>query len=94
MSKDQFKELLKSLEGIEEKLEILINLQKATMPEPNISKIERIVLKLCDKKHTVEDIAKGTGKAENNVRAILSNLRTKGLVKTVETRDRVVFERI
>jgi len=85
---------MKSLKGIEERLEILISLQKATMPKPSISKMERAVLKLCDKRHTIEDIAKETGKAENNVRAILSNLRTKGLARTVEMKDKVVFERI
>jgi len=94
MSKDQFKDMLKSLKNIEEKLEILINLQKATMPKPNIGKAEKAILKLCDKKHTIEEMAKETGKAENNVRATLSNLRAKGLVRTVELIDRVVFERI
>jgi len=94
MSREQFRELLKSLNGIEERLEILINLQKATMPKPKISKTEKTVLKLCDKKHGIEDIAKETGKGENNIRAILSNLRAKGLVKTIKIKGRIVFERI
>jgi len=94
MSKKQFEELLKSLKNIEDRLEILINLQKATMPKPSVGEIEKRVLQLCDKKHTIEDIAKETGKAQNNVRAILSNLRDKGLIKKVEIKDRVVFETI
>jgi len=94
MSKKQFEELLKSLKGIEDRLEILINLQKATMPKPSVGEVEKKVLRLCDKKHTIEDIARETGKAQNNVRAILSKLRNKGLIKTLEIKDRVVFERI
>ena len=57
MEKKQFDELMKSLKGIEDKLEILLNIQKATMPKPSIGKEERKVLKLCDKKHTAEEIA-------------------------------------
>jgi len=94
MDKKQFDEVMKSLKGIEDRLEILISVQKATMPKPSIGKEERKVLKLCDKKHTVEEIAKETGKTENNVKVILSRLRDKILVKSVETKGRMVYERI
>jgi len=94
MDKKQFDELMKSLRAIEDRLENLLNIQKATMPKPSIGKEEEKVLKLCDKKHTAEEIAKETGKTENNVNVILSRLRGKGLIKSVEIRDRTVFEKI
>lgn len=94
MDKKQFDELMKSLKGIEERLAILLSIQKATMPKPSIGKEEKKVLKLCDKKHTAEEIAKETGKTENNVNVILSRLRDKGLVKSVDIKGRTVYERI
>jgi len=94
MDKKQFDELMKSLGAIEDKLENLLNIQKATMPKPSIGKEEKKVLKLCDKKHTAEEIAKETGKTENNVNVILSRLRDKGLIKSVEIRDRTAYEKI
>jgi biotin operon repressor len=94
MSKKQVEELLKSLKGIEEKLEILISLHKATMPKPIIGREEKKVLILCDRKHTEEEIAKETGKTENNVNVMLSHLRDKGLIKSVEIKGRTVYEKI
>jgi transcription initiation factor IIE alpha subunit len=94
MSKEQFEELNKSLKSIDGKLEILINLQKRVLPEPTIGKEEKKVLKLCDKKHTIDDIVKETGKTENNVNVILSRLREKGLIRSVETKNNIVYEKI
>jgi len=94
VSKKQFEELLKSVKAIEDKLEILINLQKTILPKPSLGKEEKKVLKFCDKKHTAEEIAKETGKTENNTKVILSRLRDKGLIKSVGTRGRTVYERI
>jgi len=94
MSKEQFKELLKSLKGIEDKLEILINLQKMTLPKPSLGKEERKVLKLCDRKHTIDDIVRETGKSKNNVNVILSRLRDKGVIRSVEVKNRLVYEKI
>lgn len=93
-SEKLFEEMLKSLKRIEEKLEILINLQKVAMPKPKVTTEEKKILKLCDKKHTAEEIAKGTGKTENNVNVILSRLRDKGLIKSVEIKGRTVYEKI
>lgn len=41
MDKKQFDELMKSVKAIEDKLEILLNIHKATMPKPSIGKEER-----------------------------------------------------
>lgn len=93
-SEKPFEEMLKSLKRIEEKLEILINLQKIALPKPKVTIEEKKVLKLCDKKHTAEEIAKETGKTENNVNVMLSHLRDKGLIKSAEVRGRTVYEKI
>jgi transcription initiation factor IIE alpha subunit len=85
---------MKSVKSIDDKLETLLNIHKATMPKPSIGQEEKKVLKLCDRKHTAEEIAKETGKTENNVNVILSRLRDKGLIKSVETKGRTVYEKI
>jgi DNA-binding NarL/FixJ family response regulator len=85
---------MKSLKSVDDKLQILINVQKATMPKPVIGKEEQKVLKLCDRKHTVEEIAKETGKTENNVNVILSHLKDKILIKSTEIKGKTVYEKI
>jgi hypothetical protein len=94
MSKRQFEELLKSLKNIEDKLETIITLQKTIVPKPSLGKEERKVLKLCDRKHTIDDIVKETEKTENNVGVILSHLRDKALIRSVEIKNRIVYEKI
>lgn len=93
-NKVQFEELKKSLKGIEEKLEILILLQKRVTPEPKVGKEEQKVLDLCDRKHTIDDIVNSTGKSENNVNVILSHLRDKGLIWSIDIKGKVVYEKI
>lgn len=94
MDKAEFKELMQSLKSIERKLDILVKLLKASTPKPKITPEERKILKLCDKKHTINDIVKETGKTRNNVNKILSILRKKGVIKSIKTQDRLVYERI
>jgi len=94
INKKQFDRLLKSLKSIESKLETLIILQKAVTPKPKLGDEQKKILQLCDKKHTIEDIAKETGKTTNNVKSTLSKLRKKGLIKSVKLKDKVVYERI
>jgi len=94
MSKEQFKKLMKSLKSMESKLDILIRLQKASMPKPKITPAEKEILKLCDKKHTINDMMKETGKTETNVNRLLSVLRKKALIKSVSLKDKLVYEKI
>jgi len=75
MEKKQFDSLAASLNSINEKLDILINLQKQTLPKPNIGGEEKKVLQFCDKKHTNADIVTLTHKTKTNVDSILSHLR-------------------
>lgn len=94
MSRNQFDELLKALRAIEEKLEVLINIQRMIMPKPTIGKEEKRILELCDRKHTIDDIVKETGKTENNIKVMLSHLRNKVVIRSVEIKGRLVYERI
>jgi biotin operon repressor len=94
LNKKQFEELINSLKNIEDRLDTLINIQRATMPKPKIGKEERKVMKLCDRKHTIEDIMIKTGKTRNNVNVMLSRLRDKGLIRSVAIKGRLVYERI
>lgn len=94
MSKDQFKKLMKSLRNIETKLDILVRLQRASMPKPKTTPEEKKILKFCDKKHTIDDIVKETKKTRNSVRIILTQLRKKALIRSVRVKDKLVYERI
>lgn len=91
----RFEKLMRSLKSIEAKLDILITLQKAITPKPSVGKEEKKILKLCDKKHTIDDIVKETGKTRTNVQSILSILRKKALIRSAKSKDKkTVYERI
>lgn len=94
MESKQFKELLSSLKKIEEKLDLLVKLTKASLPKPNVTPEESKILKLCNQKHTIIDIAKETGKSENNVSVLLTSLRNEGIISTVKVKGRLVYRRI
>lgn len=85
---------MKSLKSIESKLDILVKLQKASMPKSKITPAEDQILKLCDKKHDIQDMMKQTGKTETNVNYLLSQLRKKVLIRSVKVKDKLVYERI
>jgi len=85
---------MKSLKSIESKLDVLVRLQRESMPKPKITTEEKKVLKLCDRKHTMSDIAKKTGKTETNVGYLLSQLRKKGAIRSVKLKGKLVYERI
>lgn len=88
------KDLINILRNIDSKLDILIILQKAQMPKPKIGEEEHKILKLCDRRHTIDEMVEKTGKAEGTIKATLSHLRDKALILTVKTKDKTVYERI
>jgi hypothetical protein len=94
LSDQQNKQIIKLLKSIDDKLDVLINIQKKSMPKQEIGQEEKKVLELCDRKHTIADIANETNKTENNVNFILSRLRDKVLIKSVQVNDNTVYERI
>jgi DNA-binding NarL/FixJ family response regulator len=94
MTEQKPEQIIKLLKSIDDKMDMLISIQKKSMPKQVISKEEQKVLGLCDRKHTVADIAKETNKTENNVNVILSHLRDKVLIRSIEIDGKVVYERI
>lgn len=89
-----FGDLMEVLKSIEGKLDVLIILYKTNLPRAKVGEEEEKILKLCNRKHTVEDMAKKTGKTENNVKVILSRLRDKALISTLRMKGETVYERI
>lgn len=94
MKKDQFDKLLASINNIGEKLDTLVALQKSVTPKRELSAEEKKVLSLCNRKNTIEGIAQKTGKTKDNVRATLSNLRSKGLVEPIEINNKRVYSKV
>jgi Fic family protein len=93
-STKEHQEIVRLLKSIEEKLDTLVNFQRTMMPKPKLGKEERKVLKLCDRKNTIAEIATKTGKTNNNVNFMLTQLRRKGVIRSVKIRNRTVYERI
>ena len=94
MEKKQFETIANSLASIDRKLDILISIQKRALPQPIITKEEKKVFELCDKKHTNAEIATATTKTKTNVNFILSSLRDKGLIQSVDIDGKTVYEKI
>lgn len=94
MDKKQFEALMKSLKNIENKLDIIIRIQKMASSKPKIGPEEKKILKLCDKKHTIAEIITETKKSKNNVKSTLSHLRKKTLIRSVKVNKRLVYEKI
>jgi len=94
ISDKQFDNLLDSLRSINEKMDILIVLQKQALPKQSVGKEENKVLQFCDRKHTIEDIVKDSGKTENNVKVILTHLKDKALIRSKKVNDTIVYEKI
>jgi hypothetical protein len=94
MSNKQFEELVDLLKSIESKLDTLVNFQRASMPKPKIPPEEETILRLCDGKHTIEDMVNETGKKNSYVRKILTQLRKKGVVESKRFGERVVHKKV
>lgn len=92
LNEKQFNKVIKTLKGIDSKLDILIRLQRAGLPKTKIGEEEKKVLKLCDGKHTIEDIMNETGKKQGNIYVVLSNLRKKVLIRSIRKEGKTVYE--
>jgi predicted transcriptional regulator len=90
----QFRELIKLVKNIDDKLDTLVNFQRTLLPTPKLGKEERKVLKLCDRKNTIAEMATKTGKTSNNVNFILTKLRRRGVIRSVKVKNRTVYEKI
>lgn len=94
MEKEQFDKLLDSINNIGKKLDTLVALQKSVTPKQELSAEEKKVLDFCNGKNTIEGIAQKTGKTKDNVRATLSNLRSKGLVDSKKINGNQIYSRV
>jgi len=94
MEKDQFNKLIESITKIEKKIDTLIALQKVMTPKQKLSSEEKKILTFCNRKNTIEDIAHKTGKTKDNVRATLSNLRSKGLIESEKINDKQIYSKV
>lgn len=90
MSKEEL-EIPKYLKRIDEKLETIINLLKRSAPAPKISDEERKILLLCNSKNSMDDMMKKTKKTKTNIAFLLSSLRSKGLIKSVTVKNKLVY---
>jgi len=93
-TKKQTDKIIKSLKRIESNLDMIIRLKKATMPKQTVTPVEKEILKLCDTKHTKEDIITITKKTKTHVETLLSSLRKKFRIESVKKGDKIVYKRI
>jgi len=93
VSSKQLGELIDLLRNIDDKLDTLVNFQRTLMPKPKLGKEERKILKLIDRKNTIDDMMAKTGKSRNDVRVTLTHLRKKGLIRSIKIKNRLVYEK-
>jgi hypothetical protein len=94
ITKEQFNKLLKSLNNIESKLDILVSFQRLRAPKVTTGEEQEKILALCDKKHTITDMMQSTNKTNTNVKGIIFDLKKKGLIKSIRIGKKTVYERI
>lgn len=94
MDEKQFSQLIKGLKNIEDKLTILVNVQKASVKQPELTNEEKIILKMCNGKNTVPDMVKSTNKTRNSIDITLSRLRKKGIIKSTSINKKTVYVRL
>lgn len=94
MNDPQFKNLINTIKRLENKLDILISLQKSSIKRPEVSGEEKNILKLCNGKNTIQDIINKTDKTINNVKVTLTHLKKKGLIKSAKIKNRLVYVKI
>ena len=86
MEKDS--EMLKQLKSINSKLDILVNLARLSAPKQKPTKEEEKIFSLCNMKNNVADMMEKTGKKRGNVEFIISSLRNKTLINSMNIKDK------
>ena len=94
MENDLNKQMLNSLKSIDAKLSILISLQKSSGKPVTLGNEEKVILKLCNNKNSVEDMTKITNKTRKNIEVTLSHLKKKGLIRSTKTNKKMVYVKI
>lgn len=91
IKEDDFEELKGLLEDIKSIL-LISNYDQIEKSKKKLLKsgsLEDKIYKLCDGDKQISDISKKLGKPEKNVRARLSDLRQKGLIKTFQKNGKI-----
>jgi predicted transcriptional regulator len=65
--------------------------RKLNLLEPN--SVEEKIYNLCNGENSISDIANKIHKKNNNVKAVLSNLRKKGLIRTTTTENKTAYQK-
>lgn len=91
---EQNNEILKSLKNIEKKLDVLIKIQKSMAPEPKIRLDEKKILKFCNSKYTINEIVDKTKKTKGSVEVVLSKLRSRGIIKSIKIKGKIVYSKV
>jgi len=94
MQEKQFKDLMAVLKSLDKKLDIIIALEKLSAPAPKLYPFEKQILKLCNSKNTIKDIVEKTKKTKNHIEVTLSELRNKGLIRSVTVKGKLVYAKI
>jgi hypothetical protein len=94
--KDAMNEIKQTLDDIKAIL-LLVNQDKIAQAKKALLKegsVEKQVYDLCNGENTTEDVSNILKKPTANIRAVISSLRQKGLVKTIEKDDRKVHDQV
>jgi len=94
MEDKQFKQLLEIIKNIDGKLSILISLQKSSVKPAKLGTEEKAILKLCNGKNTIEDMAKICKKTKNNIKVTMSHLKKKGMIRSTKNNKKLVYVKI
>lgn len=94
MNDSQFEDFINGIKRLEQKLDIMISLQKSSIKRPKVSGEEKTILKLCNGKHMIQDMVRTTNKTTNNVKVTLTHLKKKGLIKSVKIKNKLVYVRL
>jgi DNA-binding transcriptional ArsR family regulator len=96
MTDGQLNEIKSLLEDIKALL-VVINLDKLDDLKKKLIKPESVesqVYELCDGTNTTQDMAAKIKKSQENVGAVISSLRRKGMIKTISREGRKYYEQI
>src|SRR2546428_13174044 len=94
MNDPQFKQFISAIRRLENKLDILISLQKSSTKRPEVHGEEQAILKLCNGKYTIQDMADKSKKTTKNVRVTLAHIKKKGLIKSTRINEKLVYVKI
>ena len=65
--------------------------RKLQLLQPN--SVEKQIYNLCNGENSISDIVSKTKKKNDNVKKVLSNLRKKGLIRTIYSKDKITYQK-